>query len=86
MIVPRFVLGGKGYIPPSDKVNVGVVGVGGRGKENIGDLLKLDDVQVTAISDPAEHWDLSMFYYRTEAGRGPVKAMLEQHYSEKTPN
>ncbi len=27
-IVPRHVLGGKGYVPPSDKVNIAVTGVG----------------------------------------------------------
>ncbi len=85
MIVPRHVLGGPGFIAPSDKVNIGVVGVGGRGKENTGDLLQLPDVQVIAIADPAEHWDLNRFYYKTEAGRGPVKKMIESHYQAKTP-
>jgi predicted dehydrogenase len=31
MIVPRAVLGGPGYIPPSDKVNIACIGVGGMG-------------------------------------------------------
>ena len=35
MIIPRHVLGGKGFTAPSDKVNVGLVGAGGKGKENI---------------------------------------------------
>ena len=30
-IVPRHVLGGKGYISPSDKLNIAGVGVGGKG-------------------------------------------------------
>ena len=85
MIVPRHVLG-RGFIAPSDKVNVGVVGVGGRGRENVGDLLKLDDVQVTAIADPASYWDLNKFYYRSAAGRGPVTEMVENHYSSSTPS
>lgn len=84
-IVPRHVLGGSGFTAPSDKVNIGIVGVGGRGKENIEDLLALNDVQVTAIADPAEYWDLAGFYYRTEAGRGPVKKMIESHFQTKTP-
>ena len=79
-IVPRHVLGGKGYIAPSDKVNVGIVGVGGRGKQNIGDLLKLEDVQITSIADPAAYWNLADFYYRSEAGTEPVKKMLEAHH------
>nr|MCU0449540.1 Gfo/Idh/MocA family oxidoreductase [Bernardetiaceae bacterium] len=31
-IVPRHVLGGPGFIPPSDKLNIAGVGVGGRGQ------------------------------------------------------
>ena len=34
-IVPRYVLGGKGYIPPSDRLNVAFVGVGGRGASHV---------------------------------------------------
>lgn len=85
-IIPRHVLGGTGFIAPSDKVNIGVVGVGGRGKQNVAELLKLADVQVTSIADPAEYWDLAKFYYNTEAGRGPVKKFVEDHYSTTTPN
>jgi predicted dehydrogenase len=85
-IVPRHVLGGPGFIAPSDKVNIAVVGVGGRGKQNARELMKLEDVQVTAIADPAEYWDLARFYYRSNAGRGPVKDMIEEHYQEATAN
>lgn len=34
-IVPRHVLGGKGFIPPSDKLNIAAIGVGGKGSVNI---------------------------------------------------
>ena len=33
-IVPRFVLGGKGYIPPSDQLTKAVIGVGGMGRNH----------------------------------------------------
>ena len=85
-IVPRHVLGGPDFVPPSAKVNIGIIGAGGKGKENAENLLKLDDVQITAIADPAEYWDLAEFYYKTEAGMGPVKKMVEAHFSAKTPN
>ena len=83
MIIPRHVLGGKGFTAPSDKVNVGLVGAGGKGKENVRDLFKLNDVQVTCLADPAEYWDLNRFYYKTVAGLGPVSDMVENHYKEK---
>jgi len=34
-IVPRHVLGGKGYIPPSDKLNLAAIGSGGKGISDI---------------------------------------------------
>jgi len=37
-IVPRHVLGGLGHIPPSEKLNVAGVGIGGMGKRNILDI------------------------------------------------
>ena len=35
LIVPRHVLGGPAYVAPSDKINIGVVGAGGRGRSNV---------------------------------------------------
>lgn len=34
-VVPRFVLGGSGYTAPSDKLNIGCIGVGGKGRADI---------------------------------------------------
>jgi predicted dehydrogenase len=34
-ILPRFVLGGTGFKPPSEKLNIASVGIGGQGKENL---------------------------------------------------
>ncbi|QXD24849.1 Gfo/Idh/MocA family oxidoreductase [Opitutia bacterium ISCC 51] len=86
MIIPRHVLGGANFVAPSEKVNVGIVGCGGQGQHNMRQLLMLDDVQVTAIADPAEYWNLNSFYYRDIAGRGPVKDEIEEHYQKKSPN
>jgi predicted dehydrogenase len=85
-IVPRHVLGGPGYVAPSDKVNIALVGAGGQGRTNLRSLFKQDDAQVIAIVDPAEHLDLEPFYYRGVAGRIPVKAEIEKHYADRTPN
>lgn len=84
MIVPRHVLGGPGFIPPSDRVNIGIIGAGGKGRENAASLLELDDVQITSIADPAYYWNLARFYYKSEAGRGPVKDMVEAHNQTKS--
>ncbi|MHC4634241.1 MAG: twin-arginine translocation signal domain-containing protein [Planctomycetota bacterium] len=34
-IVPRHVLGAKGGVPPSDRLNIAVVGIGNMGKKDI---------------------------------------------------
>jgi predicted dehydrogenase len=34
-IIPRHVLGGKGFTPPSGKLNIACVGIGGKGREDI---------------------------------------------------
>jgi predicted dehydrogenase len=85
-ILPRHVLGGPGFVAPSDKVNVAVIGVGGQGRTNLRSLFQQDDCQVIAIADPCDEWDLSPYYYRGKAGRGPVRAEIEENYRAKTPN
>ncbi len=84
-ILPRYVLGGKEYVAPSDKINIAIVGAGGRSIGIIDELFTLDDVQLTAIADPAEHWKNDILY-KSDTGRKPVKKYIEDHYSQKTPN
>lgn len=43
MIVPRYVLGGPGYVAPSDRLNISGVGVGGRGKAILKSAAQLDE-------------------------------------------
>jgi predicted dehydrogenase len=85
-VLPRHVLGGPRFVPPSEKVNVAMVGVGGRGTQNMKALLQLDDVQVIAIADAAERFSLEDFYYKGFGGRLPAISLVEKHYSARTPN
>ena len=50
MIVPRHVLGGPGYKPPSATLNVAVVGAGGMGKSNARALLSAGE-NIVAVCD-----------------------------------
>jgi predicted dehydrogenase len=85
-IVPRHVLGGRGFVPPSDKVNVALVGAGGQGRTNARELFRLEDVQIIALADPAESFSLERFYFKGAGGRAPVQGEVEKHYAAKTPN
>ncbi len=50
-IVPRRILGGTGYVPPSDKVNLAFIGVGAQGFRVMLHFLKEPDVQGVAVCD-----------------------------------
>ena len=50
-IVPRHVLGGTGFIPPSDKVNIAFIGVGAQGLRVMLHFLREPDVQGVAVCD-----------------------------------
>lgn len=50
-IVPRSVLGGKGYIAPSDRITLGFIGNGRQGHNLLRSFLGTGEVQVLATSD-----------------------------------
>lgn len=54
-VIPRHVLGGAGYVAPSDKINLGLIGVG---MQQLGELMRLiqnERVQVVSICDPNKY-------------------------------
>jgi hypothetical protein len=51
-IVPRHVLGGTGFVAPSDKINLAYVGTGTQGLREMPVLLASPDIQITAVCDP----------------------------------
>lgn len=50
-IVPRHVLGGPGYRPPSDKITLACIGVGSQGLRVMMDFLGQQDVQIVSVCD-----------------------------------
>jgi predicted dehydrogenase len=51
MIVPRHVLGGKGFIAPSDKLLVAGVGAGGKGESDIANFAKSGKAEIAFLCD-----------------------------------
>lgn len=51
-IVPRHVIGGPGWIAPSDKITVANIGCGTQGLREMPDMLQNEEVQVVAVADP----------------------------------
>jgi len=50
-IVPRFVLGGKGFIPPSDTLYIAGIGVGGKGTSDLTECAKSPNAKVVFLCD-----------------------------------
>ncbi len=51
-IVPSSALGRDGTVAPSNRINVGCVGVGGMGTNNINRMFGVSDAQIVAVCDP----------------------------------
>src|SRR3954462_11300975 len=71
-----------GAAAPSNRINVGCIGVGNQGFPNLLRFLKQKDCQVVAVCDVNRgshgYKEPSDFY-----GRGPAKQTVERHYAEK---
>src|SRR5690348_12060514 len=50
-IVPRHVLGGAGFVPPSEKITLACIGFGTQAIREIGGILASPDVQLVAVCD-----------------------------------
>src|SRR6185369_13882803 len=50
-IVPRHVLGGPGYVAPSEKITLGCIGFGTQAIREIGGILARREVQIVAMCD-----------------------------------
>jgi predicted dehydrogenase len=51
-IIPRNIIGGKGFTAPSDRINVACVGTGTQGTRVLLQLLHLPDLQIVSVADP----------------------------------
>lgn len=85
-VLPRHVLGGARFVPPSEKVNIALVGAGGQGRSNLQSLFRENDAQFIAVADPAQSFSLEDFYYKGTGGRSSTREMIEKQYSARTPN
>ena len=50
-VLPRYVLGGTGFVAPSDKITIANIGCGTQGLREMPSLLQSPDIQVVAVCD-----------------------------------
>jgi hypothetical protein len=53
-IVPRHVLGGQGFIAPSEKITVAYIGCGTQGLRELLRMVAMPEVQIVAVCDPVK--------------------------------
>ena len=75
-VVPRHVLGGAGFVAPSEKVNVAIIGTGGQGIVNMKQLFQEEDVRIAALCDINPVSDYSMCSYGTTDEVCPAASLI----------
>ena len=79
MILPRHVLGGPGYVAPSDRLNIAGIGAGGRGQSILGDAKKNKFAQIVALCDVDDKRAEGTYRANKKAKRyKDFRVMLEQ--------
>ena len=80
-IVPRRVLGGSGYVGPSDKITIACIGVGAQGTRVMMDFLKRPDSQIVAVCDVNKESNDYVEWWPGEL-REKQRALLGSAYSD----
>src|SRR5436853_3485242 len=75
-IVPRHVLGGTGYVAPSEKITLACVGVGTQAIREIGGILASPDVQIVAVCDVEKDGTHYLEWEKHEV-RGVIRRLLQ---------
>ena len=79
MIVPRHVLGGPGYVAPSDQLSVAAIGAGGRARGVLRGVVKHNKANIVALCDVDEERAKESFKKYKKANRFvDYREMLEQ--------
>jgi hypothetical protein len=73
-IVPRHVLGGQGFVAPSDKITLAHIGMGTQGISELGSLLADPEIQIVAVCDP--NTDSSDY---VEWGKGSIRDAIRTY-------
>ena len=84
MVVPRHVLGGAGYLPPSETVNVAIVGCGGQGAADATEILA-GGQNIVALADVDFGYVDSAMAGRTRGRNGqpnPSAIKLQEAYGK----
>ncbi|MFV2069955.1 MAG: Gfo/Idh/MocA family protein [Pirellulales bacterium] len=85
-IIPASVLGQTRQAAPSERITLGVVGLGSRGFNLIDAIVREPDAQIVAVCDVASlHYRDRPWGEETPFGREPAKKRIEDAYAKASP-
>ena len=88
-IVPRHVLGGAGFVAPSEKTTLAGIGLGGQGTQNLNRLMLFPEVRVVAVCDVNREgggylsWNWKQGKENRVTGSEPARRMIDKHYAQQ---
>ncbi len=86
MLAPASILGAS-RTAPSNRITLGIVGLGSMGTNNLRSFLRHEDVQILAVCDVHdEHYRDQAKGERPPLGRDPAKRHVDAHYAQRFPN
>ena len=86
-LVPRHVLGGRGYLAPSDTITLAAIGTGGQGLQNLATFLEFPEIRAVAVCDVNREsggylsWNWQQGKEQKTAGREPARQLVDKHYA-----
>lgn len=84
MIIPASALGRAGRPAPSDRINVGMIGYGTMGHDNIGNFLHDERCQLVSVCDVVSEGKYYGYSAERTGGRIPGMNRVNAFYAEKT--
>lgn len=81
-VVPRYVIGGPGYIAPSDKITLGYIGCGTQGLREMTSLITDPSIQIVAVADPNKMTTNYVDWSLNDVRNGIRKALEDQTWGE----
>jgi hypothetical protein len=82
-VVPRQVLGGPGYIPPSDKITLGYIGCGTQGLREMTALISNPSIQIVAVCDPNKFSTNYIDWSQNDVRNGIRKALGDSSWGDR---
>jgi hypothetical protein len=83
-VVPRQVLGGPGYVAPSDKLTLGYIGCGTQGLREMTALISNPALQIVAVCDPNKFTTDYVDWSLNDVRNGIRKALGDNSWGEAT--